>query len=209
MRLFAPRHGPIEAGLLPHGRGVHAELLGALLDGLVDEVDGAPVRQVRLAEEGIHFLIRNLRPDQRPRQVREASPLYQSAMLRAWRDEASPGERDVVEAVAERLYGDLMGDRRAQPASLGRARGEELVLSWTRTEDPGVRQGLARAMRSLGLREVGEVGDTASFDARRHTSADSLFPGDSARIVEAGWALASPDGDTVLLKATVKPSEGV
>ncbi|MEN0064631.1 MAG: hypothetical protein AAGA48_20955 [Myxococcota bacterium] len=207
MRLFAPRRGPEDAGLLPHGRAPYAELLDQLLGGLVQEVAGARARQVVLTDEGIRFLVRHLRPDQRPMHVRRASALYQPALLRAWKAAASPAEQTVVQETVQELFGDLIGEGAGEAEAVERVRAEELVLSWVRELDPEVRRGLARAMTSLGLRQLGEVGEVVDFDARHHTCEESLFPGDPAAIVAPGWAMVGPAGETILQKALVEFSE--
>ncbi len=170
----------------------------------MEEVTGGPVRQIVLTDDGVRFLVRHLRPDQRPHAVRRASALYQPAMLRAWKEVASPAERDVVQTAADELYGDLVGGAPDTTGEFERIRAEELVLSWSRESDPDVRRGLARAMMSLGLRPLGEVDEVVSFDARHHVCDESLFPGDPARIVAPGWQLLTTEGVTLLQKAVVE-----
>ncbi len=211
-RLFAPRaaRGPARAGGLlrsARGRGTEA-LLDALVGSLLEEVPApsGSARHVSLTAEGIRFLVRHLSASERGDCVAEASPLYQPRLLAAWKAVASAAEQQEIQRCATALWGDLL--QGSDPRAYERARAKELVLSWSRAQEPEVRRGLARAMTSLGLRQLGAEGERVSFSARQHTSPESLFPGDAAEIVEPGWALADPDGqaDLLLRKATVVPT---
>ena len=205
VRLFASRQEGGESGLFRQRHRRAVELLDQLLGTLLEEIPraGNQPRRAILTAEGVRFLMRHQKKDDRAALVRGASALYRDRLIRAWKEVASPSEQELIQTCVKELYGDLLdqGDARA----FERTRAKELVLSWTRAEEPEVRDGLARAMTSLGLQQIGAAGDHVSFSGRFHISDESLFPGDPVEIVAPGWAVPGPSGDTILQKALVQP----
>lgn len=203
VRLYRSASGE---GLLQRGKKAHEALVDQLLGTLVEEVAraGNQPRRVMLTAAGVRFLIRHEPPVARARHVRGASPLYRARLLRAWKELAAPGEEELLQACIDELYGDLLEARPDDTAEFERNQAKELVLSWSRAEDPQVRAGLARAMTSLGLRPIGEEGDQVAFSGKLHVSEESLFKGDPVEIVLPGWSAPGPSGSTILQKAHVK-----
>ena len=207
VRLFAPRANVAEPGLLPHGRGKMAELLEQLLGTLLVEVPrpANQPRRVVLTSEGIKHLMRHRAPAERAGLVRGASPLYRDRLLRAWKKAATMAEQGELQACLAELYGDLFEDAPTEEVPFEHTSAKELVLSWSRANDPEVREGLARAMISVGLRQLGNPGDQVSFTGRHHVSDESLFKGDPVEIVVPGWTAPESSGGAILQKAQVKP----
>ncbi len=205
-RLFEPRSGVDEPGLLDRRDPRQAALLDQLLGSLLEETPRASnqPRRVILTERGVRFLVRHHPPAERPALVERASALYQERLLRAWRALASSGEAELLQRSVGRLYGDLFDSREGKDAAFELTKAKELVLSWNRADDPEVRAGLARAMMALGLRPIGEVGEPVAFSGRLHVSGESLFKGDPAEVVAPGWLVADASGDRILQKAQVK-----
>lgn len=206
VRLFVPRSGVDEPGLLDRRDEAQEALVDQLVGSLLEETPRASnqPRRVVLTEAGIRFLVRHRMPKDRAMLVKQASPLYQDRLLRMWKSVATPSEADLVKQCVADLYGDLLDSQPSDNGAFEMAKAKELVLSWNRAEDPDVRAGLARAMVALGLRPIGEVGDEVSFSGRLHVSDDSLFKGDPAEIVAPGWVVADATGDRILQKAQVK-----
>ncbi|HHO50886.1 MAG TPA: hypothetical protein ENK18_08415 [Deltaproteobacteria bacterium] len=99
---------------------------------------------------------------------------------------------------------------RARPAPTGEADldfqrevAEELVFAWQDAEVEAARQSLSRILVNLGAERLGAVGEEVSFDGTVHRSADDLFPGDPARIVEPGWTMIRSGRARLLAKAEV------
>lgn len=206
VRLFIQRTVTTEPGLLNRRDESHEALLDQVLGSLLEEVPRASnqPRRVMLTETGIRFLVRHHPPAERSGLVKQASALYQDRLLRVWKSVASPGEAELLARCVADLYGDLLGDQGSNDGAFELTKAKELVLSWNRADDPEVRAGLGRAMMALGLRPIGEVGESVAFSGRFHVSDESLFKGDPAEVVAPGWAVTDASGDRILQKAHVK-----
>ncbi|MEN0068339.1 MAG: hypothetical protein AAGA48_39835 [Myxococcota bacterium] len=206
VRLYLSRSGVDEPGLINRRDEAQDALVDQLVGSLLEEVPRASnqPRRVVLTEAGIRFLVRHRPPAERAALVESASPLYQDRLLRTWKSVASPNEASLLQACAAKLYGDLLEASRGSEGAFEMTKAKELVLSWNRADDASVRAGLARAMIALGLRPIGEVGETVAFSGRLHVSDESLFSGDPAEVMAPGWVVADASGDRILQKAKVK-----
>lgn len=79
---------------------------------------------------------------------------------------------------------------------------QELVFAWE-DADPPTKEGLARVMLAMGLRRIGEAGETVPFDGLHHATKDDLLPGETAHVVVPGWRLMRGARSWMLGKATV------
>lgn len=206
VRLFVPRSGVSEPGLVDRRDEGHQTVLDQLLGSLLEETPRASnqPRRVLVTETGLRFLVRHHTPSERADLVKQASALYQDRLLRTWKALASSREADLVRRSVADLYGDLLDSQGVENDAFELAKAKELVLSWNRADDPEVRDGLGRAMMALGLRPIGAVGESVAFSGRLHVSDESLFKGDLAEIVSPGWQVADASGDRILQKAQVK-----
>lgn len=211
VRLFQPRASGGGDGLLASARDPLAGLLLPLLGTLLDELPRQPgqARFLLLSASGLQALLRSTPAAQRAALARQVSPLYRDALLRAWKAIASGAEAAAFQQACAEHYGELLAPDPRPGGSgdvhaLKRAMAKELVLSWERVSDGEARRALARAMRSLGLQEIGRSGDQVPFTGRLHSSSESLFQGDPVEIIEPGWTVADQLGEFLLRKAQVR-----
>ena len=211
VRLFKSRATPNGEGLLCVGRGPAVRQVLQLLDTYLQEIPRSPgqPRLIRLSNSGIRALLEFTSPARRSALVREVAPFYRETLLRSWRQVASPAEMADLQQILVELFQDLLPQTLVAAApeigAFVRAMGKELVSSWEHTREPEARRGLARAMLSLGVKEIGRAGDRASFAGRIHFSEEPVFPGDPVEIIEPGWTVPDQQGDFLLRKAQVKP----
>lgn len=169
-------------------------------------------RQVRLTEAGAEVLLERTPPGERCALVWSASALYQRMLLNRWRSlqgrHGSGEELAEWQRCAERLSEDFRvpgQEENGRHTELQRHLAQELVLSWKHARNLEVREGIARAMRGAGLRPIGVPGEQVVFVGRLHGSAEPLFPGDAAVVIEPGWMIQDGSGDYLLEKALVAP----
>lgn len=211
VRLFKPRGLPDAAGLLASAHDPLAGVLLPQLGKLLEELPRTPgqARFLLLSPAGLEWLLQTTPAAQRASLLREVSPLYRDALLRRWKALASGSESADFQRACAEHFGDFLapgaGAAAAPDASaFKRAMAKELVLSWERIQEPEARSALARAMRSLGLQEIGRAGEQVAFAGRLHTSEESLFQGDLVEIIEPGWTVTDDQGEFQLRKAQVR-----
>jgi len=167
-------------------------------------------RLVRLTAEGAEELLQRTAPEHRLSLVLSASPLYQKLLFTRWAALVQrlgwSGDRSAWEHCGERLTAEFSPpDQTGVVADFRRSLAHELTISWKHAQNPEVREGIARAMRGVGLRSIGLAGEQVTFTGRYHVSTTPMFPGDAGFIVEPGWVIHDGSGEYLLEKALVAP----
>ncbi|MEM0969847.1 MAG: hypothetical protein AAF191_19840 [Verrucomicrobiota bacterium] len=211
-RLFESR-ATGEEGLLKDGKGRNGKLLATLLNGLVEEAQRGSANQARrvsLLDGGARYLMQfAATPGKRSQLVQEASAAHRETLFRSWKACGSTEDQEVMGATIKELYGDFLPEQEGESGKdpdlvpARRALAQELVYSWSRVEHREAKREFARAMISLGLKELGEEGEEVTFSGRQHLTEDALFPGDAGVIVEPGWTMEDEHGEFLLQKARV------
>jgi hypothetical protein len=165
---------------------------------------------VRLTAAGAEELLQRTEPERRAEVVLTASPLYQKLLYQRWGAliERLGWERDreLRRDCGVRLTAEFETPE-GDGADAGFLRGlaHELTLSWKREKNPEAREGIARAMRGAGLRQLGTAGEQVTFAGSYHICTDPIFPGDPAFVLEPGWMIHDGTGEYLLEKALVAP----
>jgi hypothetical protein len=210
-RLIARAAGGAVPGLFPVSR-LHL-IPQAVPQWLHEEPRGAnQTRWVRLTGAGIEVLLEETAPEERCALVWSVSVLYQRVFLRRWlfllQTRGWSADRPEWERCADALSGDFRfpgpGEDQA-PADFHHQMARELTLSWKHAANAEVREGIARAMRGVGLHPIGVAGERVVFAGSLHTSGEPMFPGDAAVVIEPGWRMHDGSGDYLLEKARVGP----
>jgi hypothetical protein len=167
-------------------------------------------RFVRLTEAGADELLLGTDPERRSAMVLSVSPLYQKVLFlrwgalidrHGWESDREPRQRCGAQLTAE----FCAPEPDASSADFLRGMAHELTISWKREKNPEAREGIARAMRGAGLRQLGTAGEQVTFAGRYHACTAPMFPGDPAFILEPGWMIHDGTGEYLLEKAIVAP----
>ncbi|MDF1812417.1 MAG: hypothetical protein P1V20_09385 [Verrucomicrobiales bacterium] len=79
-----------------------------------------------------------------------------------------------------------------------------LVIAWRDTENNDTKIYLEGVMKSLGLKEEGNVGEVVNFDGLIHDCNEPTSKDEEVKVESSGWRLINRRGNYLINKATVR-----